>query len=244
MGLVERHPFRRSQNALRVSVILVLLLVLVALAAPLLAPYSPYKQLGLTTFNSVPPSLAFPFGTDSFSRDVLSRVIYGARFSLAIAVSSVVLSLVLGTALGAAAGFFGGIVDRVLVFVLDVLLSIPRILIFLAVGTLWDSLFSVWALILLLGFTGWYDVARLVRSDTQTIIAKEYVLAARATGVGAMRTLSRHILPHLIPILSVSATLGVAHTIVLEAGLSYLGIGVRSTDGPVAWADRSTENGT
>lgn len=224
--VAPRNP-RRSRSALRVSSVLVLLLIFVASAAPLLAPYSPDEPLGLTTLNGHPPSLAFPFGTDSHSRDVLSRVIYGARFSLAIAVTSISLSLVLGTAVGATAAYAGGIVDRILVFVLDVLLSIPRLLIFLAIGALWDSLFTVRALILLLGFTGWYDVARLVRSDTQTVMAKDYVLAARATGVGALRILAKHLLPHLIPILSVSATLGVAHTLVLEAGLSYLGIGVR-----------------
>ena len=120
----------------------------------------------------------------------------------------------------------GGAVERLLMRGLDVALSIPRLLLLLAVTAFWNKL-PLGALIVLLGTTGWFDVARLVRGEIQALVQREYVLAARATGVGRFRLLARHLLPHLVPLLIVSATLNVASTIGLEAGLSYLGLGVQ-----------------
>ena len=217
---------RRQQRALRVSIAFVALLAVVAIAAPWLAPYSPIDQLDLDLLKSRPPSLAHPFGTDMYSRDVLSRVIYGARVSLSVATAAVALALAVGTSFGAVAALAGGTVDRLLMRFLDVLLAIPRLLVLLAIAAFWGPL-PLPVLIMVLGFTGWYDVARLVRGETQSVLARDFILAARAGGVGRGRLLLRHVLPHLVPVLVVSATLGVAHTIALEAGLSYLGLGVQ-----------------
>jgi peptide/nickel transport system permease protein len=150
-----------------------------------------------------------PFGTDGLGRDVLSGVMYGARISLTLAFASVSLALLLGTLYGATAGMLGGVVDRVLMRFLDVALSIPRLLLLLSVTALWTSL-ELGALIVLLGATGWFDIARLVRGEVQSLGQREFVLAARATGVGRLRLLSRHLLPHLIPLLIVSASLNIA----------------------------------
>ena len=205
---------------------MVSVLVLIAIAAPLLSPYSPDDQLAIVALKSKPPSLSHPFGTDPLSRDVLSRVIHGARVSLAVAVASVTVAVLVGTLFGAVSALAGGLIDRIMMRVLDVLLAIPRLLVLLAIISLWNRV-ELPALILLLGFTGWYDLARMVRSEVQALVGRDFVLAARAGGVRRRRLLVRHLLPHLMPVLAVSATLGVANAITLEAGLGYLGLGVQ-----------------
>jgi len=212
---------------LRTPLALTLLLVLVALAAPILAPASPIAQPDIVAQRSLPPSFAHLFGTDSYSRDVYARVLYGARVSLSVASLSVAIALLLGTCYGAIAAFAGGTVDRVLMRTLDVLLALPRLLLLLALSSFRDEVPFTY-LVILLGFTGWYGVARNVRSEIQSQLTRDYLHAARATGVPRIRMLTRHILPHLIPVLAVYASLGVAQTIALEAGLSYLGFGVRA----------------
>jgi peptide/nickel transport system permease protein len=210
----------------RVPAALLGILAVVAIGAPLLAPHSPDVPLDYDTLRNLPPSIAHPFGTDGFGRDVLSRVIYGARVSLALALSAASLALVLGTCVGATAALLGGTVDRALMRALDVALSIPRLLFLLAV-TAFSNALPLTALILLLGTTGWFDVARLIRGEVQSLMRRDFVLAAQASGVPRMRTFLRHLLPHLVPLLAVSATLNVAGTIALETGLSYLGLGVQ-----------------
>jgi len=216
-----------THRALRTPLALTLLLVLVALAAPILAPASPIAQPDIVAQRSLPPSFAHLFGTDSYSRDVYARVLYGARVSLSVASLSVAIALLLGTCYGAIAAFAGGTVDRVLMRILDVLLALPRLLLLLALSSFRDEVPFTY-LVILLGFTGWYGVARNVRSEIQSQLTRDYLHAARATGVPRIRMLTRHILPHLIPVLAVYASLGVAQTIALEAGLSYLGFGVRA----------------
>ncbi len=210
----------------RVPLALVLLLVTVAVFAPLIAPYPQTLQPDYDAMKNWPPSGAHPFGTDGFGRDVLSRVIFGSRISLTLACAAVCLALLLGTCYGAVAGLVGGAVDRWLMRLLDVALSIPRLLLLLAVTAFWGAL-PLSALIVLLGTTGWFDVARLVRGEVQSIAQRDFMLAAQAAGVPRRRMLGKHLLPHLIPLLVVSATLNVAGTIALEAGLSYLGLGVQ-----------------
>ncbi|MEO7520186.1 MAG: ABC transporter permease [Gemmatimonas sp.] len=216
----------RLPRSLRGSVVFLSALILVAIAAPLLAPYSPSDPLGIVLLKSKPPSLAHPFGTDLMSRDVLSRVLYGAQVSLAVAVASVFVALLVGTLFGAIAALAGGVVDGIMMRLLDLLLAIPRLLVLLAIIALWDRV-ELPALILLLGFTGWYDLARMIRSEVQALLGRDFVLAARASGVKRRRLLRRHLLPHLMPVLAVSATLGIANAITLEAGLGYLGLGVQ-----------------
>lgn len=215
------------RRTLRAPIALVVFLALIALAAPMLSPASPIAQPDIVAQRSLPPSLAHVFGTDAYSRDVYARVLYGARVSLSVAALSVTIALLLGTCYGAVAAFAGGVVDRMLMRLLDVLLALPRLLLLLALSSFWDAV-PFGYLVLLLGLTGWYGVARNVRSEIQSQLTRDYLLAARATGVPTVRLFSRHIVPHLIPVLAVYGSIGVAHTIALEAGLSYIGFGVRA----------------
>jgi peptide/nickel transport system permease protein len=163
-------------------------------------------------------------GTDQYSRDVLSRVLMGARFSLAVATLAVVLSITLGTTYGIVAGFVGGRVDGVMMRALDGFMSIPRVLLLIAVLTFWAPV-KLPGLIVLLGTTGWFGVSRFVRAETLSVRRLEYIDAARALGAPAGRILWRHVLPNVIAPVTVSATLAVGNVLVLESGLSFLGIG-------------------
>jgi peptide/nickel transport system permease protein len=209
----------------RVALVILLVVVLAGLLAPIVAPYDPAAQPDIVRFKSLPPSFAHPFGTDPYSRDVLSRVIYGARLSLTIGLLATLVSLTLGVAYGAVSGYAGGLVDGIMMRVLDAFLAIPRLLLLLGILVAWPQL-SVGALILFLGVTGWFGLSRIVRGQVLALKHAEFVTAAHALGASRRRILVRHLLPNLISPIVVAATLGVAHVIVLEAGLSYLGIGV------------------
>lgn len=200
-----------------------------ALFAPWLAPVPPNAIPADGLIQSLPPSVEHPFGTDPVGRDVLSRLLHGARVSLSVAFLSVALASLVGTTYGAAAGWIGGRVDALCMRLLDVALAVPRVLLLLMVLAFWGTV-PLPTLVLLLGLTGWYDVARLVRSDVRALRDRDFVLAARATGVREARILWRHVVPHVWPTLVVTATLGVANAIALEAGLSYLGLGVQPPD--------------
>lgn len=200
-----------------------------AVLAPLVAPYDPAAQPDIVGLKSLPPSLAHPFGTDPFSRDVLSRVVYGARVSLSVATLATAIAVSLGTACGCVAGYLGGVADAVLMRGVDALLAIPRILLLIAVVALWREL-PVWLLVLLLGGTGWFGLSRMVRGQVLALRGAEYVSAARALGAGATRIIVRHILPNVLPTIIVAAALGLGQVIVLEAGLSYLGLGIQPPD--------------
>ena len=199
---------------------------LVAVFAPILAPYDPRLQLDISHLQGQAPSFAHPLGTDTFSRDVLSRLIYGTRVSLTVALVAVALSATFGTLLGAVAGYVGGWVDAILMRVVDAAFSIPAILLLIVVIALWGDI-NVVTLTLLLAGIGWFTVSRLVRAETMAIRDADYVVAARALGASKWRILVRHVLPNAIGPAIVSATLSVGNIILLEAGLSYLGIGVR-----------------
>jgi peptide/nickel transport system permease protein len=215
----------RSTGA-RVALAVLALLVLCAVAAPQLAPYDPREQPHADTGKNQPPSRAHPFGTDSFSRDVLSRVIYGARVSLGVAAASVALAVTLGALVGALAGFAGGWVDAVAMRLVDAVLSVPRLLLLVVLVASTGAL-SVGGIILLLGLTGWPVTSRIVRAEVRALREREYVHAARATGVPEWRILFGHILPGIVPQVSVAATLALAGVIPTEASLSFLGLGVR-----------------
>ena len=192
----------------------------------MLAPYDPRLQLDISHLKSQPPSFAHPLGTDTFSRDVLSRLMYGTRVSLTVALVAVSLSATIGTLFGAVAGYVGGRVDAVLMRVVDAAFSIPSVLLLIVVIALWGEI-SVVTLTLLLAGVGWFTITRLVRAETLAIRDADYVVAARALGASGWRILTRHVLPNAIGSAVVSATLSVGNIILLEAGLSYLGIGVR-----------------
>jgi peptide/nickel transport system permease protein len=210
----------------RVGFVVLLLVALSALLAPVIAPYDPAAQLDIVRLQNQAPSFAHPMGTDPFSRDVLSRLLYGTRISLAIGLGAVTLSICFGIAVGATAGMVGGWVDAVLMRLVDAALSVPRVLILILVVSLWEGVGLV-SLTLLLAGTGWFAVSRLVRAETLAVRDREFVVAARALGSPPFRLLVRHVLPNVVAPALVAATLGVANVILLEAGLSYLGIGVR-----------------
>ncbi|MEO6529018.1 MAG: ABC transporter permease, partial [Gemmatimonadaceae bacterium] len=226
--LASRPLLRRllRDSRARVGLTVLLLIALSAIFAPLLSPNDPITQLDIVELKSRPPSFAHPFGTDPLSRDVLSRVLFGTRVSLAVGLGAVVLAMTFGIAVGSVAGVVGGWLDAVLMRLVDAALSIPRVLVLILVAALWGSL-DVVPLTLLMAGTGWFSVSRLVRAETIAIKEREFIVAARALGVSRMGLLGRHVLPNVLAPAIVAATLGIANVILLEAGLSYLGIGVR-----------------
>ena len=211
---------------MKLAAAVLLIFALVAVAAPKLAPYDPRATPQSDSLKNLAPSASHPFGTDKYSRDVLSRVIYGARVSLGVAVLAVALALTLGAAIGALAGQAGGWIDIVCMRFVDAMLSVPRVLLLMVLVASTGSL-SVGGIILLLGFTGWAGTSRLVRGEVRRLRERDYVLAARAAGASEWRVFTRHVLPGVVPQLLVTGTLALATVIPLEAGLSFLGLGVQ-----------------
>jgi peptide/nickel transport system permease protein len=210
---------------LKLGLVLVVALAAIALLAPLLAPYPPAAQLDLHALRGAPPSLAHPLGTDPYSRDLLSRLLYGARISLTIAVLAVVISVTVGTLVGLLAGYAGGAADAALMRLVDAGLALPKMFVVLVVLALWEHV-TIPALIGMIGFTGWFGVSRIVRTEVAAAREREYVAAARAAGASPGRIAFRHILPNVAGPVIVTAAMGVGQVVLLEAGLSYLGIGV------------------
>ena len=200
-------------------------LVLVALLAPALAPHDPIAVRDAVEAANLPPSTDHLLGTDPYSRDILSRVLYGARVSLGIATLAVVLSITLGLLVGLAAGLGARWLDTLLMRTVDAGLAIPRIFLLLVVLTLWEGV-SIPALVVVLGITGWFGTSRLVRAEVLSVRTRPFMDAARAAGAPPARLVLRHVLPNVATPVIVSATLGVGYVILVEAGLSYLGLGV------------------
>ena len=207
------------------ALILLAAIAIPCLLAPITAPYDPRSQPDILGLRYAPPSLAHPMGTDSSSRDVLSRLLFGGRLSLSIALFATLVSVTLGTAYGAIAGYSSGITAAVLDRLLDTLLAIPRLLLLIAIFAAWRNV-PVQGFIVILGATGWYGLARLVRGQVLALKRQDFVTSAHALGATRMRILVRHILPNVVTPVVVAATLGLGHIIVLEAGLSWLGIGL------------------
>jgi peptide/nickel transport system permease protein len=204
-------------------------LVIIALAAPLVAPYDPNEQLGIVQLKNHAPSWTFILGTDVLSRDVWSRAVWGARVSLGIGALGALVAISLGTVVGALAGYYRRWIDPLLMRSVDVGLALPRIFILLMVVALWDGL-PFAALVLAIGLTSWFGTSRLVRAEVLSLREREFVVAARALGAGGARVIFRHILPNAAAPIIVSAALGVGNVLLLEASLSFLGIGVAPPD--------------
>ena len=215
---------RMRQNRLSVvGLALIAGFLLLAFAAPLLAPADPMAQ---ALYNRLsPPTLEHPFGTDDFGRDILSRVIYGARISLRVGIVAVLIALVLGTGIGLVAGYWGGWIDQVLMRVMDLLLAFPSIL--LAIGIVAVLGPGLENAMLAVGIVAVPQYARLVRASVLTVRETDYVLAARAMGASDARILALAILPNCLAPLIVQATLGLATAILDAAGLSFLGLGAQ-----------------
>jgi peptide/nickel transport system permease protein len=224
--------FRRrvfGHQGVMIGAAIVLAAVLIALSAPLIAPHDPYYQDLLNRL--VPPvwdsrgSWEHILGTDHLGRDYLSRLIYGARISLLIGVGAALISGLIGTVLGVAAGYFGGRVDMVVTFMITVRLSMPVVLVALAVVAIVGG--SLQVVIMVLGFLLWDRFAVVMRSSTLQIRSMDYVAAAQAVGCSTTRILTTEIMPNVVNNLIVIATLEIAHAIILEAALSFLGLGVQ-----------------
>jgi len=208
---------------IRVGLAIVLVALFAASLGPVLTPYDPAAQELSRRLEG--PSLSHPFGLDELGRDILSRLLSGARISLLIGLAVVSVSSAIGMLLGSVAGYYGGLVDDLISRAVDVLMAFPGILLAIAlVAVLGPSLTNV---VLALSVIGWVGYARLVRSQALRAREFEFVQAARALGAGTPRILLRHILPTAIPAVVVQATLGMAGAIIAEAALSFLGLGVQ-----------------
>ena len=213
-----RHPQGR------VGALILLIVAVTAIVGPWLLP-DPLSQPDILA-GSTPPGLGHPFGTDQLNRDILSRVVTGARVSLSVALLAVALSMTLGAAVGLVAGYLGGVVDAALMRLVDGALAIPRLFILLLVLAVWERV-PVLALILLIGATGWFATSRIVRAEVLRLREEAYVRAAEALGARRRRIIFRHLLPNVVGPLLVTATLAVGDVILLEAGLSFLGLGIQ-----------------
>src|SRR5258708_23636593 len=207
-------------------------LSVVAVAAPLISPYSPTQQLDLVRMKAQPPSLAHPFGTDIASRDLLSRVIYGGRTSLSVALLAVILATTVGVPFGMIAGYARGVTATIMMRAVDRLIAIPRVLLLIVALSVWAN-GSETAMILGIGMTGWFGMSRLVRAEVMVAKPREYVAAAIALGASRARIVVRHILPGVVGPSIVSATVAIAQVIALEAGLSFIGLRARTP--PATW---------
>jgi peptide/nickel transport system permease protein len=208
----------------RLGALTLFLLGLAVIVAPSWLPDP--SRMGDLLAGATPPTLDHLFGTDRLNRDLLARVVHGGRVSLAIAGLAAMLSLTIGTAVGLIAGYAGGAGDALLMRLVDAALAVPRLFILLLLLVVWDRV-PLWAFVTVIGVTGWFGTSRLVRAEVLRLRQEEYLLAAAALGAAAPRAIFRHLLPNVVGVILVSATLAVGEVILLEAGLSYLGVGVQ-----------------
>jgi peptide/nickel transport system permease protein len=199
------------------------LLVLIAVFAPYLAPHDPHRPNVKRSLEA--PSPTHLLGTDQIGRDVLSRMLYGSRVSLAVGFVSVGIATLIGVLLGAMSGYHGGVVDGVIMRLVDLMLVFPRFFLLLAVLAFLQP--SIWTIMAVIGFTGWMGVARLVRAEFLSLREREFVIWSQSIGASAFRIIWRHILPNAMPPVLVAMTLGIPAAILTESGLSFLGLGVQ-----------------
>jgi len=224
----------RNRLAL-VGGVVVVCLALLAVLAGFIAPWDPNKPDVKRILE--PPSGRHLFGTDQLGRDVLSRMLFGARVSLAVGFVSVGIAATIGILLGAAAGYHGGLLDAVIMRLVDLVLVFPRFFLLLAVLAFLKP--SIWTIMAVIGLTGWMGVARLVRAEFLALKEREFVLWSQAVGAGAFRIIWRHILPNAMAPVLVAMTLGIPAAILTESGLSFLGLGVQPPH--ATWGNMLTE---
>jgi len=213
-----------SNNKLAVAGLLtIIILALLAIFAVKIVPYEPSAQNILQRLQG--PSLTHLLGTDDLGRDVCSRVIYGTRISLSVGFIAVGIAVLLGILFGAVAGFYGGWIDSVIMRFVDIMFCFPTFfLILMIIAVLGPNIYNV---MIVIGLTSWPGIARLVRGEILSVKEREYVYAARAIGASDIRIIFRHILPNALAPVLVTATLGIADAILIESGLSFLGLGVQ-----------------
>ncbi|KQX05973.1 peptide ABC transporter permease [Ensifer sp. Root423] len=223
---VLKSMFR--QPAALFGLVVVALVVMLALAAPLVAPYSPDEQMfdGLTLEGApLPPSAQFLLGTDTLGRDLFSRLLYGARTSLVIGLVANGVAVSIGLMIGILSGYMRGLIGNALMRFTDLMMAFPALLLAIVLAALLRP--SLWIVAMVIALVNWVQVARIVYTETRGLVERDFILAERSLGAGHGRILFHHILPHLVPTAIVWGTLGIATTVLLEATLSFLGIGVQ-----------------
>jgi len=221
------YRFRRNKSAL-VGAVVVAVLIFVAIFAPWLAPHDPTKIFdnGLTLEGTpVGPGKAFLLGTDALGHDQLSRIIYGARISMTIAVVANGFAMLIGVVIGGLGGYFSGVLGMVMMRITDIMMAFPILLLAIALVAVFQP--SLWIVIGVIAFVYWTPVARIIHGEVLGLKRRDFVDAARAMGLGDIRIMLRHILPHVLPVIIVYGTLGIATNVLFEAALSYLGVGVQ-----------------
>lgn len=228
--LISQTRSLLQDHRARFGLVVILLMLTIALAAPLLAG-DPITQRDIVATRFLPPFSSdvhgtfHLLGTDRFGRDVWARLAFGARISLGVGLLAVLLSVAIGIIIGAAAGFWRGTIGAVLLGITDFALALPRVVLLLLLASLWQP--SAGLVITVLGLTGWMTIARLVHGEVRALSERPFVESAVALGVRGPRVLVRHILPNALTPVIVTAALGVGNAIMLEAGLSFLGLGVQ-----------------
>jgi len=224
-----------TQPLLFMGGLIVSLVALSALLAPWIAPYDP-SMINVRDI-LLPPSWAHWCGTDTLGRDVLTRMLYGARVSLAVGFVAVGISLLIGICLGAIAGHFGGKADALLMRATDMVLCFPTFFLILAVIAFLEP--SIWNIMIVIGLTSWMGVTRLVRAEFLSLRKREFIMAAESLGISSFQLIWRYMLPNAMGPVLVSAVLGVAGAVLIESGLSFLGLGVQPPD--PSWGNMLTE---
>ena len=222
---------------------IIALVVAGAIFAPWLAPFDPNDQMfdGLTLEGApMPPDGKFWMGTDLLGRDLFSRVLYGAQTSLIIGVVANGLALIIGTLVGITAGFFRGWIGGVLMRFTDLMMAFPALLLAICLAAIFEP--SLWIVALVIALVNWVQTARVIYTETSSLATRDFIAAERTLGASTSRILFRHILPHLLPTIIVWGTLGISTTVLLEATLSFLGIGVQPPT--ASWGNIIFENQT
>ena len=214
--------FKRNKLAVAGGIV-VLILFVIAIFANIISPYDPGDIDRKHILE--PPNADHPLGTDDLGRDILSRMIYGSRISLSVGFVAIGIATVIGIIFGAISGYYGGWTDRIIMRIIDIMLSIPTFFLILAVIAFIGS--GIWNIMIVIGLTSWMGVARLVRAEFLSLKEREFVLAARALGASDIRIIFRHIMVNSMAPVFVSAVLGVASAILVESALSFLGIGIQ-----------------
>lgn len=222
---IAAQSFRKNRMAMMGLGVMVFL-YLVTLLTPLIAPFDPSSQGDIVATRYLGPSLVNLMGTDRFGRDIFTRVLYGAQISLSIGFIAMGIGVTVGTLVGAIGGYFGGMADAILMRFTDMMLAFPRLILLIVIIAMFEP--SIFMVVAVLGLTGWMGIARIVRSEVLSIREREFVQAARALGMSDVRIVLRHVIPNSLAPVIVFATLLIGNTILVEAGLSFLGLGVQA----------------
>ena len=240
-GSVVARLFRRPLAVF--GLIVIAIVVGAAILAPFIVPHDPNDQLfdGLTIEGApLPPSGEFILGTDLLGRDLFARLVYGARTSLVVGVVANGIAVAIGAMVGITAGFFGGLIGAVLMRFTDLMMAFPALLLAIVLAALFHP--SLWIVALVIAMVNWVQIARVIYTETRSLATREFIEAEWSIGAGRSRILFRHILPHLVSTVLVYGTLGIATTVLLEATLSFLGIGVQPPT--PSWGNIINENQT